>query len=130
MTRYLLDTHVALWWAQGSPKLSKRARALIEDGSREIHLSVVSVWESSIKAAGGKLQLPAEPLTFFQALVSRSHFTVLPVHLTHAAAVFSLPRVHRDPFDRLLICQARSEDLILISDDQIFGKYDLPGLVF
>lgn len=128
--RYLLDTHIALWWGEGNSRLSSGVRSLIEDGANEILLSVVSAWEASVKTALGKLRLASEPRSFFQALVDRSHFTVLPVHLSHATAVYSLPPVHNDPFDRLLICQARSEGLILISDDAVFKKYDLPGLVY
>lgn len=129
MKRYLLDTHVALWWADGSPRLTEPMRHAIEEGSNEVWLSVVNVWEASIKASLGKLRLPSEPLVFFQALADRSHLQVLPVHLSHAAAVYSLPKVHADPFDRLLIGQAREEGLTMISDDAVFEKYDLPGLL-
>ena len=129
MSRYLLDTHVALWWAEDSPKLSERHRAIIEDADVEIILSVATVWEASIKSALGRLPLPREPLQFFQHLVDRDGFTVLPVHLSHAAGVFNLPHVHADPFDRLLIVQARSEGLVVLSNDAIFASYDLPGLV-
>ncbi|MBT9587032.1 type II toxin-antitoxin system VapC family toxin [bacterium] len=129
MTPYLIDTHVALWWADDSPRLAARHRAILENGSNEIVLSSVSVWEVAIKAAQGKLILPLEPLQFFQKLVERYHFTVLPIHLSHAAGVFSLPKVHADPFDRLLIAQCRSEGLPLVSEDSVFEKYDLPRLV-
>ena len=129
MSRYLLDTHVLLWWAAGDSRLSKRYRDLIGNGSNEIIMSVVSVWEACIKAAQGKLELPREPLAFFQSLAERGRFTVLPVHMSHAALVYSLPRVHADPFYRLLICQARSEKIPLVSDDAIFFKYDLPDLI-
>ena len=130
MNSYLLDTHAALWWAAGSPRLSERAKNIIQNGDNKIFLSVVSVWEASIKSALGKMQLPGEPGPFFQALAQRSSFTVLPVQLSHAAHVYSLPPVHKDPFDRLLISQAMVDKLVLISDDQAFGSYSLPGLVF
>lgn len=94
-----------------------------------IHMSVVSVWEATIKAAQGKLTLSRDPLLFFQELARRYNFLVLPVQLSHAAAVFQLPKIHNDPFDRLLISQARCEDLILLSEDSIFSSYDLPGLM-
>jgi PIN domain nuclease of toxin-antitoxin system len=127
--RYLLDTHVLLWWAENSPKLKPRHRALISDGSREILFSVVSVWEATIKASQGKLALPLPPKAFFQRLAAQGPFEVLPIQLSHAAEVYSLPQVHTDPFDRLLIAQARSEGMTLISEDPVFAKYDLPGLV-
>lgn len=129
MKSYLLDTHTALWWAAGSPRLSERAKEIIKSKDNQIFLSVVSVWEASIKSALGKMPLPGKPGPFFQALAQRSSFTVLPVHLSHAAEVYSLPQIHRDPFDRLLISQAIAEDLILISDDQVFQNYSVPGLV-
>ena len=129
MSRYLIDTHVALWWADDSERLAPRHRAILEDGANEIVLSSVSVWEVSIKASQGKLTLPLEPLAFFQKMVDRYNFTVLPIHLSHAAGVWSLPKVHADPFDRLLIAQARSEGLPLISENSVFEKYDLPQLV-
>lgn len=129
MSGYLLDTHVLLWWEDNSPRLSSGQRAVLEEPGNEIVLSAVSVWETAIKAAQGKLVLPREPLSFFQRVVEKNGFTVLPVHLSHAAQVFSLPRVHTDPFDRLLICQARSEGLVVLSSDAIFASYDLPGLI-
>ncbi len=130
MSRYLLDTHILLWWAEGNSRLSGHIRSLIEDGANEAFMSVVSVWEATIKAVQGRLELPREPLSFFQLLAERGRFTVLPIHMSHAALVFTLPRVHGDPFDRLLICQSRSEQMPLVSDDEIFQKYDLPGLIF
>lgn len=129
MTRYLLDTHVVLWWEDNSPRLSPRHRALLEDGGNDVVLSTVSVWEAATKSSQGKLSLPREPLQFFQKAVDKNGYTVLPVHLSHAAGVFSLPPVHSDPFDRLLISQARSENLVLLSNDVIFANYDLPGLI-
>ena len=116
--------------AAGSPRLSERAKDLIKSTENQIFLSVVCVWEASIKSALGKMKLPGKPGPFFQALAQRSCFTVLPVHLSHAAGVHSLPLIHRDPFDRLLISQAIAEDLVLISDDQVFKDYSLPGLIF
>ena len=129
MKRYLLDTHVILWWADDSDRLALRHRMLLEDTANDIYVSTVSVWEASIKAANGKLELPLPPLVFFQKVVERYQFPVLPIHLSHAAGVFSLARVHADPFDRLLISQARSENMILVSEDLVFQKYDLPGLI-
>ncbi|GMU57126.1 MAG: hypothetical protein AMXMBFR33_62720 [Candidatus Xenobia bacterium] len=129
MKRYLLDTHIILWWAEDSSRLKPRHRALIGDGSNEVLISVVSVWEATIKASQGKLELPGAPLAFFQRLAAQGPFAVLPIMLSHAAEVYSLPQVHTDPFDRLLIAQARSEGLTLVSEDPVFCKYTLPGLI-
>lgn len=81
------------------------------------------------KASQGKLHLPGLPLMFFQRLADQGRFEVLPIHLSHAAEVYTLPNVHTDPFDRLLIAQARCEGMTLVSDDPVFKKYDLPGLI-
>jgi len=124
-----MDTHVVLWWAEDNPRLASTHRNILQDGNYEILLSAVSVWEVSIKTRQGKLKLPLAPLPFFLALVERYRFQVIPVHLAHAAEVFSLPKVHADPFDRLLIAQARCEEVSLLSEDAIFEKYQLPGLV-
>ena len=129
MGRYLLDTHVVLWWAEGDAKLSPKHIELLRDETNEIYLSVVSAWEVSIKASQGKLHISQEPLPYFQQIANRCQFTVLPVQLSHAAGVYRLPKVHNDPFDRLLISQARSENLTVLSDDALFTKYDLPGLI-
>lgn len=124
-----MDTHVALWWAQDDAQLSPQHRGLLESSTGEIYLSVVSCWETSIKAAQGKLRLDREPRKFFQELAAHYDFKVLPVHLSHAGEVFHLPKVHNDPFDRLLIAQCRSEKMVMLSDDAIFEKYELPGLI-
>ncbi len=129
MKRYLLDTHILLWWADNDKRLKPRHRSIIGIGADQVVFSVVSVWEAAIKASQGKLELPTSPLVFFQRLAELGPFQVLPIQLSHAAEVFALPQVHNDPFDRLLIAQARSEGLTLVSDDPVFTRYDLPGLL-
>ena len=129
MNRYLLDTHVALWWALDDAQMSARHRQLLESGNGEFYISAVSCWETSIKTAQGKLRLDREPLRFFQELAVHDGFKILPVQLSHAGEVFHLPKVHNDPFDRLLIAQCRSEKMVMLSDDAVFEKYDLPGLI-
>jgi len=118
-----------LWWDDDSPRLSSSHRAVLEDGSNEVFLSTVSVWEATIKHSQGRLPLPGDPLHFFQKAVEDNGFLVLPVYLKHAAGVHDLPKLHTDPFDRLLIAQARSEGLVILSSDAVFANYDLPGLV-
>ena len=122
MKSYLLDTHTALWWAAGSPRLSEPAKDIIKSKENQ------NLLECCLRLGGIHQIGSGEDATARQA--QRSSFTVLPIHLTHAAGVHSLPAIHRDPFDRLLISQAITEDLILISDDQVFKSYSVPGLVF
>lgn len=128
MTDYLLDTHVFLWWASGNEKLSEGHREILENTSVNLWLSVVSVWEATIKSANGKLWFPGPPLGFFTDACSKYGFKILPVHLSHAAGVGELPSLHSDPFDRLLISQAGCERLILLSDDAVIRQYRLQDL--
>lgn len=129
MKGYLADTHVVLWWASDAPRLLARHREILANGENAIFVSAVSVWEATIKVQSGKLSLPLSPLGFFQKLIEVDGFLPLPIHFAHAAGVASLPKVHNDPFDRLLISQACHEGLTLLSEDQVFASYELPGLV-
>jgi PIN domain nuclease of toxin-antitoxin system len=116
--RVLLDTHLLLW-ALGSPsKLSKKARQWIDSG--EVFASAASIWEISVKCALGKLEAdPAEVL----AAIEPAGFNHLTITGEHAAKVVELPPIHKDPFDRLLVAQARVEPMILLTDDDLLGGY-------
>lgn len=116
--RLLLDTHLLLWALSAPEKLSKRTRQRI-DGS-EVFASAASIWEISIKSALGKLE--ADP-TEILAGVEPAGFNHLPIVGEHAAKVKQLPPIHKDPFDRLLIAQARFEPMILLTDDEVLGGY-------
>jgi PIN domain nuclease of toxin-antitoxin system len=116
--RVLLDTHLLLW-ALGSPsKLPAAARKLINDAN--VYVSAASIWEVSIKAALGKLS--ADPREVLAAL-EPAGFLELPVTGAHAARVVDLPAIHRDPFDRLLIAQALTEPMRLLTNDDILAGY-------
>lgn len=117
--RLLLDTHVFLWWLQDNPKLSKKARSIIVAAS-EVHISSASIWEASIKAGIGKLDIDADELVME---IANSGFKELPISAKHAAAVRCLPDVHRDPFDRILIAQAISEPLRFLTADSLLKSY-------
>lgn len=116
--RVLLDTHLLLW-ALGAPaKLSATAHQLIRDA--EIYVSAASIWEISIKTGLGKLTVdPAEVL----AALEPAGFLSLPVTADHAARVATLPPVHRDPFDRLLVAQALTEPMRLLTGDPVLARY-------
>ena len=124
---YLPDTHVFIALADPRARLSADAHAAITDPGSEVCLSVVTVAEASIKNALGKLYLPpeivADAATGFRAAAESANYTILPISLEHAAQLKDLPLHHRDPFDRLLICQAMEEGLVLISDDAAFPAY-------
>jgi PIN domain nuclease of toxin-antitoxin system len=116
--RVLLDTHLLLWALSSPAKLSKRARQRID--SSEVYASAASIWEISIKSALGKLEVnPAEVLNG----VEPAGFNHLPILGAHAAKVVELPPVHKDPFDRLLVAQARVEPMILLTNDEMLGGY-------
>lgn len=121
--RILLDTHVLLWWLNDDPKLSEEGRALIV-AAQEAYVSSASIWEASIKAGLGKLDADIDQLV---SAIAQGGFTELPITFAHAAMVRTLPDVHRDPFDRILIAQAIVEPLQLITCDAILKHY--PALV-
>lgn len=118
----MLDTHIALWALVGHPRLSARARALIEAPENEVLVSAATVWEIAIKHALARDDMPvsgAEALGWFR----RAGYELLPISAEHAAAVERLPDHHRDPFDRLLVAQAQTEPLRLLSSDPLVIRY-------
>lgn len=117
--RILLDTHVYLWWLQDHPKLSKAGRDRIISAS-EVYVSSASIWEATIKASIGKLEVDVNQL---MAEIENSGFEELPISSKHAATVAQLPDIHRDPFDRILVAQALSEPLRFLTADSILGGY-------
>lgn len=121
----LLDTHVLLWWLDDPSQLSKAAHRAIADGRNTVYVSAAVAWEIAIKRALGKLEAPVD----LEAAMAANRFLPLPVTIPHALAVQSLPDVHRDPFDRLLIAQARHEGFKLISRDPRVAAYGVPHIV-
>lgn len=117
--RLLLDTHVFLWSVAASPQLKPAVRRVIEEAD-EVFVSAASIWEIAIKAALGKLQADASELA---EAIAPSGFIELPVRAAHAAAVMRLPLHHNDPFDRLLIAQAMTEPLRLLTVDAVLSRY-------
>jgi len=118
----LFDTHTFIWWDSDPSKLSVAALAFLQDPANTIYLSVVSAWEILIKLPLGKLTLQT-PLQIILAQQQANGIQILPVQLDHVLTVASLPTVHKDPFDRLLVAQAISEGSVLLSADQVFNHY-------
>lgn len=116
----LLDTHVVIWWDAGAP-LSDAAMSAIQS-ARQVLVSAASAWEVAIKAELGKIR---STRTLAEACAGAG-FDELPVTFAHAQAVSRLRRVHRDPFDRLLVAQARVEGLTLVTRDPVFARYGVP----
>jgi PIN domain nuclease of toxin-antitoxin system len=124
----LLDTHTLLWFLTNDSSLSKRARAAIEDPANVSHVSSASLWEVAIKFALGKLKLPAPYADIFPRQLELNGFVLLPITPAHCATLLGLPFHHRDPFDRLLLAQAKAEGMTLVTDDGQFGAYGVPLL--
>ena len=117
----LLDTHILLWWLADSSKLSAKARAAIA-GSEMVYVSAASAWEIEIKKARGRLSAPNN----LEATLRAYQLIPLPITVSHAIAAAGLPKHHNDPFDRMLIAQAVTESLTLLTVDVNLTHYDVP----
>jgi PIN domain nuclease of toxin-antitoxin system len=126
--RLLLDTHVWLWWNTDPQRLAPSARRQIGDARNEVFLSTASVWEMAIKKRLGKLRLPEPVASYVVRRLASDHIQALPVGVEHAAGVETLALLHRDPFDRLLVVQARHEDLRLLTVDDLVLAYGSPAV--
>ncbi len=115
----LLDTHLFIWWLKDDRQLSKKARSIIMDADI-VYVSSVSIWEAAIKIQLGKLDVNIKELV---DVIETEGFNELPLLSKQAAMVTDLPLIHRDPFDRMLIAQAISEPLRLLTSDQILKNY-------
>lgn len=122
--RVLLDTQVLLWWLFDDPRLSTDISAVISDEGNEISISAISAFEISTKKLIGKLDTPDD----LEEQLEASAFIELPATIAHCFEVSKLPLHHKDPFDRLLVAQARCEDLTLITSDRMLSKYDVRTL--
>jgi PIN domain nuclease of toxin-antitoxin system len=123
--RLLLDTHVYLWWLADDASLSEEARLAISDARSVVHVSAASLWEASIKEALGRLELEGSDLA---EEIAANGFVELPVRAAHAYAAAHLPPHHEDPFDRMLVAQARLEGLTLVTASDLLAPYDVPRL--
>ena len=126
--RLLLDTHAFLWFINGDARFSATARALVEDSANTSSISVASIWEMAIKVSIGKLTFRQPFTTLLPRQLERNGIALLGITIDHALAVTVLPFHHRDPFDRLLIAQAMTEQLPLVSADAVFDAYAVTRL--
>jgi len=121
--KLLLDSHVLLWAIDRPNMLSSAVRKAIQDEANELYVSVASIWEIMLKVQAGRLNLPAEDDFLSRHLQALGVKQYLPVSLAHVLRVGRLPLHHKDPFDRILIAQAITERLTLISKDAVFQRY-------
>jgi PIN domain nuclease of toxin-antitoxin system len=123
--RLLLDTHVWLWWLADDRRLGRRARQALANPRSEVYVSAASAWEVAIKEALGKLRLGKEDL---ETEIAANGFLELPIRTRHALIAGRLAPIHEDPFDRMLVAQARVEDLVVVTADPVFERYGVPVL--
>lgn len=121
----LLDTHVVLWWLEDPSLVSEAARDAISDPVNDVLVSAVSAWEMAIKAGVGKLDVPPN----FESAVSQCGLKMLSINCQHALMTQSLPLLHRDPFDRLLVAQAMVEGATLVTRDAMIRQYCVPTIL-
>jgi len=121
---FFIDTHVLVWYLEGNKKLPLRLRKIIDDETNQIIISVASLWELAIKIASGKLD---SDLTFpqIQSHILQSQYVISGISYAHLNTLMTLPNHHGDTFDRMLIAQAISENLAVISIDKQFKNYDV-----
>lgn len=131
--RLLLDTCIFLWFISGDNRLEYPVRD-VRDSKNEVFLSPVSIWESIVKHQLGKLPLPKPPAEYLPEQCKRHHISSLPLDERSVIQLSNLPTIHRDPFDRMLICQAKEHQLIFVTSDEIIRAYpvhtslpELPG---
>jgi PIN domain nuclease of toxin-antitoxin system len=122
VSRALLDTHALVWWLEGRERLSAAARNILEDGSTSIFVSAASAWELAIKTELGKFRSP-ELVRNLDRAIQEEGFRELAISIEHASQAGSLRGRHKDPFDRMLIAQARIENLPIVSTDKLFDSY-------
>ena len=121
--RLLLDTHVLIWWLEGNDRLSAEAATALRV-TPTVFVSVVSAWEIAIKSSLGKLRLPGP----VEEGLDHCGFLRLAIEFRHIAVLRGLAPHHRDPFDRMLVAQARAEDMVLVTADRRFEAYGVPTL--
>ena len=121
--KLLLDTHIFLWYISGDMRLPEFIRESIRDSGNEVYLSVISIWEAGVKHQLGKLPLPEPPTAYLPIQRERHQISSLSLDEASVSQLAKLPSIHRDPFDRMLICQAMEHSLVIATIDDIFQSY-------
>ena len=126
--KLLLDTHIFLWYISGDKKLAESTKDAISNSANDVYLSVVSLWEAVIKYRLGKLPLPQAPETYLPEQRKRHRISSLSLDEASVKPLALLPSLHRDPFDRMLICQANNHNLTLVTVDPAIRVYSVSVL--
>jgi PIN domain nuclease of toxin-antitoxin system len=123
--RVLIDTHAFLWWLLDGPLMSDIARPILEDRANEVLVSAASAYEIAVKTARGRMTLPEPAESYVASRLIGEGFSPLPIQIAHAVRAGTLPPIHRDPWDRLLIAQAQIEGIPILTADPAIGRYDV-----
>ena len=115
----LIDSHAFLWWSDASRTLGSAAHEAIADPANEVLVSVAALWELTIETSSGRLSLPAD----LETIVANQGFAVLSIEFLHLTRLAGLPRLHRDPFDRMMIAQALARGIPIATGDRVFAAY-------
>ena len=121
--KLLLDTCAFLLWTQDAPQVSEEVRRLVADPANDVYVSSVTAWEIGVKHGLGKLELPAPPEVFVPTRREWYDFKSLPIDEASALQLRRLPPLHKDPFDRILICQAIEHGMTLVTPDRLISQY-------
>ena len=119
---YLLDTHTFLWFINGDASLSKEAKAIIKNLDNNCFISIASIWKVGIKISLKKLQVDFD-FTALETFFINNQIEILPININHIAVLSTLPFIHRDPFDRVLIAQCMAEKIVLVTKDDTINLY-------
>ena len=122
--RLLLDTRTLLWWLDERPEISQEARLAIEDEDQDVFVSIATAWEIAIKQSLGRLEAPDD----LPIQLDHHRFELLPITLSEVSTIARLPWLHRDPFDRMLVAQALTNGLTIVTRDRDIARYDVPIL--
>ena len=123
--RALLDSHTFIWWTLDAPNLSSRCRDILADGENDIALSVARLYEIAYKAGRGRLTLPESPDVYLRSRLAANDFDTIAIEAPHALRAATLPQIHRDPFDRIIVAQAQIESIPILTADPAIGRYDV-----
>ena len=123
--KLLLDTCTFLWWTENSPRLPKGVRSAVSDPADEVYVSTASIWEISVKHHVGRLPLPQPPERFCHEQRERHGFLSLPIDEASVLQLHRLPPLHKDPFDRILVCQAIEHGMTLLTPDRLIAQYSV-----
>lgn len=124
---YLLDTHALIWFLNGEEHLSEKSKKVIENPENSLFISIATIWELAIKISLGKFKFE-QGFKKFLELIEENGFEVIPISLEHALRLSTLEFLHRDPFDRLIVVQAMTDNLTVITKDEYMEKYSISTL--